>query len=74
LAAAAGSAFAPKIDIKVKPSTADGTGEAFPVFGLVGNPLGPPQLIGAVADDDHSLTTQDPVGLVAVDDRHSLEV
>jgi hypothetical protein len=44
------------------------------VFGLVGNPLGPPQLIGAVADDDHSLTTQDPVGLVAVDDRHSLEV
>jgi hypothetical protein len=43
------------------------------VFGLTGNPLGPPQGITAI-DDDHALTATDGVGLLAVDGDHSLEV
>jgi hypothetical protein len=72
LASASGTANQPKAHIRVLVGAAAATGEAFGVFGLVGNPLGDPQGIIAV-DDDHSLTARDhPVGLIAVDDDHSL--
>lgn len=90
LAVAIGAANAPKIDLDINAGLAAAEGQAFPVFALTGNPLGPPQMVGPVSDDNHSLTTRDiasiavdndssltatdPAGLVAVDDDHSLEV